>query len=154
MGERKGNRPRPWVSKVIVVTPEIREDVLASNSACPLELISARLRYNVINQPTVSVTVKNKAAQNVVAYSIAIHCWDRFGKPVVHSMLRDDNVYRGISQRTIAPGKTEGDNSAWTLHMHDNTAKVKIVLTKVKLEDGREYTPGKEEVSISAESQR
>jgi hypothetical protein len=154
MGERKGNRPRPWVAKNVVVTPETRQDVLAANSACPLELVSARLRYNVINQPTVSVTVKNKAAQNVVAYSVAIHCWDRFDKPVVHSMLRDDNVVRGISQRTIAPGRTEGKDSAWTLHMHDNTAKVKIVLTKVKLEDGTEWKPGKEEVSITAESQR
>lgn len=154
MGERKGTRPRPWVVKTIVVTPETRQDVLAANSACPLELVSARLRYNVIDQPTVSVTVKNKAAQDVVAFSVAIHCWDRFDKPVVHPMLRDDNVFRGISQRTIAPSKTEGEDSAWTLHMHDNTAKVKIILTKVKLDDNTEWTPGKEEVSITAKSQR
>ncbi|HUT57066.1 MAG TPA: PDZ domain-containing protein [Phycisphaerae bacterium] len=154
LSDRKVAGAIPWSRHQITVTPDTMEAVLESAKACPLSLVSARVGYNVIGQPMVSVTVKNIAPEDVVAYSVDIHCWDRFDRPVIHSMLRNDNVFGGISQKTIGPGQTAGGDSEWTLHGHDNTAKVKVVLTKVRLKDGSEWTPGEKEVSITAESNR
>ena len=154
LAEQQGTGTKSWVRRTVRVTPQTHAEMLEKAGRCPLSLVSARLDYDVIGQPTVSTTVKNIAPQDVVAYTVEVHCWDRFDQPVNHSMLRDDNVFSGISQRTIRPGRTEGQDRFWTLHFFENTAKVKVILTKARLKDGSEWTSAEEEVSISAESRR
>jgi len=143
-----------WSRKSGRVLPITIDKMYERAQVCPLTIVSASIKHNSIGQPIVSMIVKNTFPQDVVAYSVAIHCWDRFERPVIHSILSDDNVYHGISQATVKPGALEGQGRAWTLHCHDNTAKVKVVLAKVRLSDESEWTAGEKEVSVYAYSRK
>ena len=141
-----------WARQIIRVVPKSRAEGLIAAKHCPLKMISARLGFNVIGQPTVRLIVENVSPLRVVAYSVIIECFDRFDRPVQH-WASGSNRFGGISQRTIALGATTGQSSHWTLHGHDNTARIKVLLTKVRLEDGTEWLPSVgEELYVEAES--
>jgi len=105
---------------------------------CPLKLLEARLGYNVIDQPLAWVKVFNVCGGTVVTFEVGIDCFDRFDRPVSHYAWRS-NRFIGIAQSTIRRG--EYDDVGWTLHGHDLTARVVIRILRVKLADGREWTP-------------
>ncbi len=143
-----------WEWKQVSIMP-CAEDVMLRNARrCPLSLETASLGYNIIGEPTVRLVVRNIAPVDVVAYKVDIHCFDRFDNPVRCSIPPDGNVFRGIAQETVKPGETSGQLSYWTLHFYDNTARVTVVLTKVRLEDGSEWESDQRQISISAESRR
>ena len=120
----------------------------------PLQFVKATMGTDVLGQPTVKVLVKNVSSQPVIAYTVGIYCYDRFDEPV-KGLLKKTNLYRGISQRTVASGATGGDDSYWTLTFHDNTAKVKVVLERVRLADGTDWQTGNNaEMTIKAESKK
>ena len=128
--------------------------VLLAATACPLELVSASVGRDVINQPTVRLVVRNVAAQAVVAFEVSVFCYDRFDDPVKHA-ISGTNEFRGISQKTIREGATAGKSSAWTLHFRGTTSKVRVVLNRVKLQNGTTWKPANgQPVSISGASGR
>lgn len=88
------------------------------------------------------------------AFTIGIYCYDRYGDEVKH-YLNDTNRFGGISQHTIKPSKSHGYNSYWTLHGHENTSKIKVVLEKVHMTDDSVWEPVKDqEVWIEGESSK
>jgi len=141
-----------WKPHQITITPMTEEEMLGNAKASPLSLETVRMKFDIIGQRQVNLIVKNVSPQDIMAYTVEIHCYDRFGKPVRSPM--GDSTFRGISQSIIKPGQTSRHNSWWTLHWHDNAVKIKVVLTKAQLEDGSQWTPNEEEVAITAEFER
>jgi hypothetical protein len=121
-----------------------------SNGA-PLELLRALITFNSIDNPEARVLVKNVSQKIIDAYTVGIYCYDRFGDRVKH-YASDTNRFGGLSQTTIKPGQTEGNDSYWTLYGHENTAKITVVLEKVHMTDGTVWSP-QENQKISIEGQ-
>ncbi len=145
-----GGKGQRWVSKGLVVTPAPWAEVKAAGEACPIKLIGALIAANTIGQPEAWLSVQNISTQDVVAFEVAIDCFDRFDRPVAGFLTKSNRV-EGLSQKTIAPGKK--GTGGWTLHGHDTTAKVVVTLLRVKLADGQEWTPKEGDiVSVSGES--
>ncbi len=123
------------------------------SKASPLKLMRASLGYDVIGTPQVTLLVKNVSGWTITAYEVTIHCFDRFDRPV---KVWDIGSHRGrgLSQETLAPGSR--DSATWMLYLRDTTAKVKIVLDRVKFAGGGvAWSPGADsEISIEAESDR
>lgn len=114
----------------------------------PLQLISAKVTFNAIDNPEASAVVKNISNKTVDAYDIAFYCYNRYDEPVNH-YLHNTNIYNGTSQNTIKPYETAGDGYVWTLYGHETTAKVKAVLMRVHMTDGSVWTPKEgQEVSV------
>lgn len=101
----------------------------------PLAIEAAGLHPNVINIPALTLVVVNRSPKTVVAYTIAVECRDRFDAPAVE--IKQDNVYRGISQETISPGGKE--RGTWPLNLHRNATKVKVWFTRARFSDGTEW---------------
>jgi len=168
--------PGRWMSARAAARSADKEEEM-DPQRCPLELVRASIEHNVLNEPRIVLSVKNNSDQNVMAYRADVYCFDRFDDPVRGLGLgRDDNCQRIISQTTI-PRKKEltraeaakaqrlqrvrgqpsptaaEETSRWDLHFRENTAKVKIVLTEVKMEDGSVWSPKEgEEVAVWGES--
>lgn len=106
----------------------------------PLQLIRGTMERNAINNPMAGVIVKNISDKIIDAYTVKIHCYNNYGDPVKQYGY-DSNVYGGISQERIYPGREDGYNTFWTLYGHENTTKVEIVLVKVHCTDGTLWTP-------------
>jgi outer membrane murein-binding lipoprotein Lpp len=106
----------------------------------PLTLIEAQVTLNAIDNPEARVIVQNTSRKTVDAFTVGIYCYDRYGSPVNHYAYKN-NRYGGLSQVTISPGQTTGYNYRWTLHGHENTAKIKVVLEKVHMTDDTVWTP-------------
>lgn len=106
----------------------------------PLKLEKAWITFNSISNPEARVVVKNVSKKTVDAYTLGIYCFDRFGDPVgkYHSQ---SNRFGGLSQETVKPGQSNGYDGYWTLHGHENTAKIKVVLEKVHFTDGENWEP-------------
>jgi dsDNA-binding SOS-regulon protein len=102
----------------------------------PIKVVAAGFRPNTIGIPALTMKVKNQASQSVIAYTIAAECTDRFDRPAVE--IKQDNVYRGISQTTIAAGSTEV--GTWNLNLHRNATKLKVWITRAKMADGTEWS--------------
>lgn len=140
-----------WHEATVSVIPVKRqafEKQLAE--ACPLELVSVGLKRNIIGVPEVTVTVKNVAKKDVVAYTLDVECRDRFDEPVAGFGWLRDNVFGCISQDTVRPAAT--DRGTWMLSGHDNTTHVKVAITRVKVADGTEWRIKEgNEASLSAE---
>lgn len=114
----------------------------------PLKLVKTYLRLNSISNPEAYIVVENVSKKTVDAYTVGFYCYDRYDKPVNH-YLYNTNRYGGLSQNTIGPSKTFGYNNYWTLHGHENTAKIKAVLENVHMTDGTVWEPEyDQEVSI------
>jgi hypothetical protein len=114
----------------------------------PLEFVEAWIQLNIISNPEARVVVRNVSNRTVDAYTLDIYCYDRFDTPV-NDILHHSNQYPVIAQKTIGPGGTYGYNSYWTLHSHETTTKIHVVLVKVHFTDGDTWTPAHgQEVSI------
>lgn len=119
---------------------EIKRKAYEESIKPPLELVEADVTLNVISHPQVSVIVKNISNKTVDAYTVGIYCYDRFGNEVKHYAY-GTNRYGGLCQRTISPGNSTGSNYYWTLHGHENTAKIDVVLEKVHFTDDTSWIP-------------
>lgn len=134
---------------LVVSSAEWEADPRSRERPCPLRLASVAVTRNSINTPVIRLEVENVGQQAVVAYEVDVLCFTRFGDPV--SGLADNTNQEGlISQTTIPEFDTEV--SRWTLHFRDTTAKVKVVLLRVKLEDGTVWEPAEgQEVAIQGD---
>lgn len=144
---RRGQTVRPWVRRIIRITPVVRRVVVDATKECPLSLKAAKVKFNSIGRPEAHLSVQNDGVQSVDAYTVDIQCYDRFDKPVNYYGRSNRHIAPGISQTSINPG--EVGESSWGLSGRSTTAKIKIVLTKVRMEDGTEWTPKKEEAEVS-----
>ncbi len=137
-------RVKPIPASVVEKLKRAMEE--AAMSGCPLEITHGGLNRNSIGTPELTLRVKNKRKVAVVAYEIEAQCFDRFGDKV--TFIGDSNVYRGISQRTIAAG--ESRDATWMLALRDTTTKVIVRIIRVKMDDGEEWKDpdSKEKVTI------
>lgn len=102
---------------------------------CPLQIEYSHLGKNAIENPTVSVTVKNESSKTVNAFIVNFYLYDNFNKRVNH-YLYDTNIYTGINQKTINPDKKfNGNNYYWTPYGHENTMKFIAVITEIHYTD-------------------
>lgn len=122
----------PWSLTTVDITPQSVSAVAEAAKGCPLKLLSAYIDRNSIGQPIAVLDVENVGTQPVIAYDVQILCFDRFGRPV-KGYFDKPNVVAGLSQKTIRPRTRCSDS--WTLHGHDKTGRVQIMLTEVKLAD-------------------
>jgi len=114
----------------------------------PLQLVKAQIVFNVLGYPEAKVIVKNTSSKIVDAYTVSIYCYDNFNNPV-KKYNADSNKFGGISQDIINPGQSNGYDGTWTLHGHENTTKIKVVLDKVHMSDNSTWTPQKgQEISV------
>jgi len=152
-----------WVEKMATVrmdSPAVAVALIAPANiekpftGCPLSFVSAKLDFDILGTPTVGAPVRNVCSQGVVAFTVSIDCYNRFGEPVKGWNFGSNQV-DGISQTTVAPGQTFGDGRYWTLYGHDNTTRVTITLVRIKLADGTEWTASDDDrPSITAESRK
>lgn len=136
--------------KIAEIKRKEEEEIRAKEEARkpPLKLVKTYLRLNSISNPEAYIVVENVSKKTVDAFTVGFYCYDRYDKPVNH-YLYSTNRYGGLSQNTIGPGKTFGYNNYWTLHGHENTAKIKAVLESVHMTDGTVWKPEyDQEVSI------
>lgn len=120
----------------------------------PLQLVKTWVGFNAIDNPEVYVVVKNIGKKTVDAYTLGIYCYDRYGNPVNH-YLDNTNRYGALSQNTIKPRQSFGNNYYWTLYGHENTSKIKVILEKVHMTDGTEWFPiDGQEISIEGKSSK
>ena len=104
----------------------------------PLQLVAAYNSRNVIGEREFGIEVRNISKQTIVAYEATIACFTRFGDPV-QGFLDSSNEINVISQDRIEPGTTE--KTTWTLHFRDTAAVKKVRINRVKIADGRIWTP-------------
>ncbi len=131
-------RRSQWIRGSLKIRPVSAFDTDALLARCPIKLKAVVITDNSIGIPVVSILMQNVAPVSVIAFEADIHCFTRFDEPVT-GRFSDRNVVPGISQTTIDSGKVH--RSRFTLNLHETTAKVKVALRRVKLEDGTEWTP-------------
>ncbi|HBX22619.1 MAG TPA: hypothetical protein DEF34_03125 [Desulfotomaculum sp.] len=101
----------------------------------PIEAVRAWVTFNSIGNPEARVRVKNISKKTIDAFTMDIHCYDNFNRPVNH-YLRDDNIFGAISQNyKLAPGEVKGDSYYWTLYGHDNTTNIEVNLKEAHFTD-------------------
>ena len=115
----------------------------------PLDLV-AIVGSDVLDDPKLIVAVRNVGQQAVIAYEFRVSSFNRFDEPVRGSLTGNEGE-RLLGQQTIAVGETT--RVTYTFHWRETTAKVKIILTRVKMADGSVWQPPEgREVSTWAES--
>jgi hypothetical protein len=127
---------------------EAKQKDVAHLKKCPLRMNSAHIGEDILNQPTINLTVENLSSKSVVAYKCVAYCYNRFNEPV--SGLGKDNEQPLISQTTIRSGVIE--DSGWVLHFRDNTTRVKVIMQQIMFADGSQWKKNGKEVVIWAES--
>jgi hypothetical protein len=121
----------------LVAIPVEKLDEIKKNT-CPLKIERLSLSRNSIDQPELTVKVKNISSVKIVAYKLDFAAWDKFGDPVKKFGFGSSET-RGISQESIPPGQE--DNPTWTLHGQETAAKFKISVSRIKLENDEEWKP-------------
>lgn len=143
---------RTWERMDLQMLVRSSEQAKAAAAACPLELMAASMGADVLGSRTVYITAKNNSTKAVVAYSGTIYCFNRFDEPV-KGFLDDSNRQPVICQWTIEPGTSQ--RTKFTLLFRDTAAKVKVVVERIRIDDGSEWSAdGEGGVSIWAESDR
>lgn len=126
-----------WTAATVTITPITRVELARLiKETCPVEIVSASVERNAIGVPEVSVQLKNRAQSDVTAIEVSIECWNRFDEKVMDWAGRT-YVFHGIGQSTIRRGTQE--TLSWQLVGHENTAKVRAIVTRVKLTSGTEW---------------
>jgi len=121
----------------------------------PLEITATGINPNVINMPKLTIEVRNTKDIAVEAFEVDVECFDKFGDPV--NWPGKGNLFSGISQNQI--GAKQTTRASWDLHLHQNTTKAKVWITRVKLGNGSVWSQSRVEASragglVSAESMR
>ena len=117
--------------------------------SAPLQFQTAIISSSVLDNPELILKVKNTQWQPIVAYEYELTCYNRFDEPV--KGLRGSNTHRVISQYTI--DGLDSHAGSYTFHWQETTARVKVSLLRVKLEDGTEWRPKEgHQITIWAES--
>lgn len=117
--------------------------------ATPLQLQTAIISSTSLDNPKLILKVKNTQWQSIIAYEYEVTCYNRFDEPVTG--LRNSNERRVISQYTIKAH--DSHTGTYTFYWQDTTARVKVSLLRVKLEDGTEWRPEEgHQITIWADS--
>lgn len=112
----------------------------APSEPAPVEIVSAVVTKDVINQPEADVVVKNGTKKTIAALKIRFLVYTKFDEPVKNafSFTDDSNEYVGIAQQDdILPGAKK--SLSWQLTGFDTAGKVKAELYQVKFTDGSEW---------------
>lgn len=113
----------------------------------PIELSKASVSYNSIGNPEAELEVRNISNKVIDAFEVDVLCYDNYNRPVSHYLYKT-NRFKGISQDEIEP--LDENYSTWTLHGHENTTKIKIVIKSVHFKNGSKWIP-KSPISINGE---
>ena len=109
----------------------------------PLEITATGINPNAIGIPSLTIAVRNIKDLRVEAFEIDVECFDKFGDPV--NWPGKGNLYRGISQESI--DAKQAARRSWDLHLHQNTAKANLWISRVKLSDGTVWQQSRAEAS-------
>ncbi len=113
----------------------------------PIELSKASVSYNSIGNPEATLEVRNISNKVIDAFEVDILCYDNYNRAVSHYLYKT-NRFKGISQDEIEP--LNENYSTWTLHGHENTTKIKIIIKSVHFKNGSKWIP-KTTITISGE---
>jgi hypothetical protein len=109
----------------------------------PLAIKALGLHLNVISLPELIVVTENQSRKPIEAYTVSAECFNKFDEPV--NDFAGNNVYQGISQKTINVGqKNRGE---WQMSLHRNAAYAKVWITRVRFSDGTEWNQTKQEAA-------
>lgn len=136
-------------------TQRAEREKAIEESRPPLEITATGITPNVIDIPKLTIEVRNTKHIAVEAFEIDVECFDKFGDPV--TWPGKGNLFSGISQERI--GATQTTRASWDLHLHRNTTKAKVWITRVKLGNGSVWSQNRSEASragnlVSAEMMR
>lgn len=113
----------------------VRENLSKSNSS-PVKVLTSFVSKNSIGTPEANVDLTNKSKKLVDGVKVGIYCYNNFDEPVTGSII-GDNEFRGISQETLKPGKSEF--YSWSLSQYDLTTKIKPYVYEVHFTDGTSW---------------
>ncbi len=112
----------------------------AKKKGIPILFREAKITFNAIDNPEAYIKLQNISDKIIDAYTLDIHCFDRFENKVLERGY-GNNVFEGISQNTIKPDRT--DSGYWTLYGHETTSIIKVYIDKVHFTDGTTWRPSK-----------
>ncbi len=116
-------------------------DIEQAARKCPIELQAAIVADDIIGTPEAVLAVHNRSSQDVIAFTAIIHCFDRFDTPI-RKYGAGDSHKNVICQDTIPPHKPgKYMNIETKLHGFDTASKIRVEITRVKLEDDSEWVP-------------
>jgi hypothetical protein len=110
-----------------------------------LPFASIAIGKNVIGVPVVVLEVLNNSDMPVTAVVFEIECSNGFGEPV--TWPGQGNIHRGIYQSTIerkAKVKIEA-----TLNLRQTTSQVTAWVTRIKFQDGSEWSQTRQEAEAN-----
>ncbi len=136
-GSATGNAK--WKRHSLKIVPVAMRQVIRAARQCPLKLVDLRLGRDDKKVPTVALTVKNVSREKVVGYTCRVYCFNKDDQPVKHA-VSGGVALNPIAQRPIKPGQSTGGDWVWTLESRKTTTKISVVLERVRLADGSEWT--------------
>ncbi|MBS1515484.1 MAG: hypothetical protein JSS63_10645 [Bacteroidetes bacterium] len=95
-----------------------------------LTIESSKITYNIIDNPELSVVIRNNSNKVIDGYTIASECFDNFNEPV---RGYKGNTHSGIDQTKIKPKGTV--RATWTLFGMENATKATSHIKKFHLAD-------------------
>lgn len=129
------------------INNKIYNDSIKKRGILYLNIEEAHLSNNSIGHPEVSIKVRNIGNFTIDAYDVEIHCYNRYGEPV---LKYNSNICKGTSQNVLHKNKI--DFSTWTLYGRELTTKVKIFLLRIHFTNGKTWlNPNKNITKIEAE---
>ena len=99
---------------------------------CPVEIQESYISENVIGEPVASIRYINISEKTIDAIDINMYCYDNFNEKV--NRIGGDNIFNGISQDELQSGYEQ--TAEWTLHLYENTKKIKPKIIRVHFTDG------------------
>jgi hypothetical protein len=121
-----------WEYQKVYVQPMAFRDIYGG---CPLNIQKAWISENAIDEPVLNMKLFNIGDSNITAYCAEIFCFNKFDEPVLG--LNRTNRVSAIGQETTRIG--EQIVHTITLHFRETVGKVKIVITRLKFENGEEW---------------
>lgn len=111
----------------------------------PIEIVATGIHRNAINGASLTIEIQNTKDRAIEAFEVDVECFDKFDDPV--SWPGKGNLFTGLSQSTLEAKKKT--RAKWDLHLHRNTAKAKLWITRVKFADGAEWRQTRAEAAAA-----